>query len=387
MVDSALPIEKVEGFIESKPECETFMGKPVLSPEEAAERDYDLVIVTSRAADAIEKRCMQAGMDREKFFFLKNSWEIRDRSRAIQAAKEALGEEYLARIRRKNRVIQTISDGRTDLLLEEDYENDYVRIKTLELIARRLANVPGAVAELGVYRGQFASCMNKLFPERTLYLFDTFEGFDPEELERSFRRGEQVSGQEIRDASEISRKEVRDASEVSGQEVRDVLEASKKEVRDVLEVSGQEIDGIQVSPLGAGRHGTNPAKSIPRRTAGEGLEAAHKKTSLDLVREKLTFPERAVFRPGLFPKTAEGVEDHFALVSLDVDLEESTLAGLRYFLPRLSEGGLLLLHDFGNDRLPGVSRAVSRYEEEIGKMLPAVPLCDRNGTLVITGRV
>ncbi len=343
LVDSALPIEKVEGFIESKPECETFMGKPVLSPEEAAERDYDLVIVTSRAADAIEKRCMQAGMDREKFFFLKNSWEIRDRSRAIQAAKEALGEEYLARIRRKNRVIQTISDGRTDLFLEEDYENDYVRIKTLELIARRLANVPGAVAELGVYRGQFASCMNRLFPERTLYLFDTFEGFDPEELERGFRRGEQVSG--------------------------------------------QEIDGIQVSPLGAGRHGTNPAKSIPRRTAGEGLEAAHKKTSLDLVREKLTFPERAVFRPGLFPKTAEGVEDHFALVSLDVDLEESTLAGLRYFLPRLSEGGLLLLHDFGNDRLPGVSRAVSRYEEEIGKMLPAVPLCDRNGTLVITGRV
>ena len=343
LVDSALPIEKVEGFIESKPECETFMGKPVLSPEEAAERDYDLVIVTSRAADAIEKRCMQAGMDREKFFFLKNSWEIRDRSRAIQAAKEALGEEYLARIRRKNRVIQTISDGRTDLFLEEDYENDYVRIKTLELIARRLANVPGAVAELGVYRGQFASCMNRLFPERTLYLFDTFEGFDPEELERGFRRGEQVSG--------------------------------------------QEIDGIQVFPLGAGRHGTNPAKSIPRRTAGEGLEAAHKKTSLDLVREKLTFPERAVFRPGLFPKTAEGVEDHFALVSLDVDLEESTLAGLRYFLPRLSEGGLLLLHDFGNDRLPGVSRAVSRYEEEIGKMLPAVPLCDRNGTLVITGRV
>ena len=365
LVDSALPIEKVEGFIESKPECETFMGKPVLSPEETAERDYDLVIVTSRAADAIEKRCMQAGMDREKFFFLKNSWEIRDRSRAIQAAKEALGEEYLARIRRKNRVIQTISDGRTDLFLEEDYENDYVRIKTLELIARRLANVPGAVAELGVYRGQFASCMNRLFPERTLYLFDTFEGFDPEELERGFRRGEQVSGQEIRDVSETS----------------------KMEVRNVLEVSGQEIDGIQVSPLGAGRHGTNPAKSIPRRTAGEGLEAAHKKTSLDLVREKLTFPERAVFRPGLFPKTAEGVEDHFALVSLDVDLEESTLAGLRYFLPRLSEGGLLLLHDFGNDRLPGVSRAVSRYEEEIGKMLPAVPLCDRNGTLVITGRV
>lgn len=33
------------------------------------------------------------------------------------------------------------------------------------------------MAELGVYRGDFASRINSAFPERTLYLFDTFEGF------------------------------------------------------------------------------------------------------------------------------------------------------------------------------------------------------------------
>jgi len=39
-------------------------------------------------------------------------------------------------------------------------------------------NVPGAVAECGVWRGHFAHHINKCFPERKLYLFDTFKGFD-----------------------------------------------------------------------------------------------------------------------------------------------------------------------------------------------------------------
>lgn len=35
----------------------------------------------------------------------------------------------------------------------------------------------GNVAELGVYRGDFAKIINEVFPNRKLYLFDTFEGF------------------------------------------------------------------------------------------------------------------------------------------------------------------------------------------------------------------
>ena len=37
-------------------------------------------------------------------------------------------------------------------------------------------NIGGNVAEAGVYQGEFASLMNKYFPDRKLYLFDTFEG-------------------------------------------------------------------------------------------------------------------------------------------------------------------------------------------------------------------
>lgn len=35
----------------------------------------------------------------------------------------------------------------------------------------------GAVAEAGVYKGEYAKEINRCFPDKTLYLFDTFEGF------------------------------------------------------------------------------------------------------------------------------------------------------------------------------------------------------------------
>jgi O-methyltransferase len=58
-------------------------------------------------------------------------------------------------------------------------EEDYVRLTTLELVAHEIQrkNIEGSVAELGVYRGDFARHLNLLFPDKTLYLFDTFEGF------------------------------------------------------------------------------------------------------------------------------------------------------------------------------------------------------------------
>lgn len=40
----------------------------------------------------------------------------------------------------------------------------------------------GNVAECGVYRGEFAYYINKYFKERILYLFDTFEGFDKNDV-------------------------------------------------------------------------------------------------------------------------------------------------------------------------------------------------------------
>lgn len=59
-------------------------------------------------------------------------------------------------------------------------ESDYVRYATLELNAREinLRKIQGNIAEVGVWKGNFAELLNRYFPDRKLYLFDTFEGFD-----------------------------------------------------------------------------------------------------------------------------------------------------------------------------------------------------------------
>lgn len=43
--------------------------------------------------------------------------------------------------------------------------------------------IQGGLAELGVYRGDFAKIINATFPNRKLFLFDTFEGFPKEDLD------------------------------------------------------------------------------------------------------------------------------------------------------------------------------------------------------------
>jgi O-methyltransferase len=74
---------------------------------------------------------------------------------------------------------------------------DYVRITSIELVAYEMnaENLVGNVAELGVYQGNFAKVINKCFPNRKLYLFDTFEGFDKRDIriekEKAYSSGEQ----------------------------------------------------------------------------------------------------------------------------------------------------------------------------------------------------
>ena len=65
-------------------------------------------------------------------------------------------------------------------------EGGYIRLSSLELVSFEINEngVNGAVAELGVYRGRFAKKINEAFPNRKLYLFDTFEGFDQRDIKK-----------------------------------------------------------------------------------------------------------------------------------------------------------------------------------------------------------
>lgn len=59
-----------------------------------------------------------------------------------------------------------------------------VKFSIIESISREiyLRGIKGSVAEAGVYKGGTAAYINRLFPDRRLYLFDTFEGFNNDDL-------------------------------------------------------------------------------------------------------------------------------------------------------------------------------------------------------------
>lgn len=113
--------------------------------------------------------------------------------------------------------------------------------------------------------------------------------------------------------------------------------------------------------------------------------ASHKDTSIERMLKNIPYPEQAVVLKGFFPDTVtrEVEESVYAFVSLDVDFEESTLEGLKFFYPRLSEGGYIFVHDYNTYYLDGIKAAVKQYEKLSGYRLKTVPIADRAGTLII----
>jgi O-methyltransferase len=78
---------------------------------------------------------------------------------------------------------------------------DLVRLCLLVENVRQLERegIEGSVAELGVYKGTTAKVLHTLLPQRRLYLFDTFEGFDAHDL--TFERGKSAAAAAFRDVS------------------------------------------------------------------------------------------------------------------------------------------------------------------------------------------
>lgn len=299
LLEQGLELEQISAFVDSYPSGSRFLGKEVLLPEDLPVADCSLLLVTTRHTQAVAQRCQELGLPLERVLFLKDSLLLQDRNQGCTVGEALLGRELLTRLLPKHRLIPQPMQLTHTQLPETALSGDYVRLAALELLCRRLSHVPGAAAELGVYQGFFAGCINRLLPERRLYLFDSFAGFSPSD------------------------------------------------------------------------------------EAHPAFQSAHEHTSVDRVLSSLPHPEQAVILSGYFPHSLKGLEERFCLVSLDVDFGDATLAGLRYFWPRLHPGGYLLLHDWGNPRLPEVAQALESYQMELGAVLPGVPLADRAGTLVL----
>ncbi len=97
----------------------------------------------------------------------------------------------------------------------------------------------------------------------------------------------------------------------------------------------------------------------PTHRDSSKFAAGQFRASMDSVRQYVG-GTHVSFHRGLFPQTAEPVKDRvFSFVHLDVDLYESTMAGLRFFYPRLCRGGILISHDYLSS--DGVSRAFEDF--------------------------
>ncbi len=80
---------------------------------------------------------------------------------------------------------------------------DYVRNANLILCYEEINNkkLQGNIAEVGVYQGEFAKRLNVLFPDKKLYLFDTFEGFEQTDIAFERKQGYSSATQDFSNTS------------------------------------------------------------------------------------------------------------------------------------------------------------------------------------------
>jgi len=192
------------------------------------------------------------------------------------------------------------------IVITEYREQFDLRLATLKLIAKEIYghNIKGSVAELGVYQGEFATEINRLFPDQKIYLFDTFEGFDKRDIK---------------------------------------IEKENK-------FSAAEVENFN-------------------------------NTCINTVLSKLPYPKQAVIKKGYFPDTGRGLDEQFALVSLDADLYQPLYEGLKFFYPRMNRGGYIIIHDYNNTQFTGANRAVKQFCKENNVLV--VPICDLHGTAIL----
>jgi Macrocin-O-methyltransferase (TylF) len=68
-------------------------------------------------------------------------------------------------------------------------------------------------------------------------------------------------------------------------------------------------------------------------------------------------------------------------VHLDCDLYAPFAAGLRYFNPRLVEGGFLIMHDYSSLYWAGAEQAIDEFFADLPEK--PIPIPDKSGTAVI----
>lgn len=184
---------KIIGFVNSdlKLNGTMFEDKPVITPEQIASYEFDYIVLASGQYDELVKQLREVNLEKDKIiaFKINGSQVFQDiQDQANRRIQEETNQKNFKQISRNNMepyfLVNMNMLGREREFELTDGFTDYVRLSTLELIANEIntSNIPGSVAELGVYKGDFAKHINRLFPRKKLYLFDTFRGFDDRDI-------------------------------------------------------------------------------------------------------------------------------------------------------------------------------------------------------------
>lgn len=105
-------------------------------------------------------------------------------------------------------------------------------------------------------------------------------------------------------------------------------------------------------------------------------------TSEELVLNKMKYPERCRIRKGYFPESADGIEESFCFVNLDMDLYKPTLEGLRFFYPLLIQGGIIMVHDYFTQGYEGVNAALKDFIAETDPTIIPFPVGDHHSIAI-----
>ncbi len=104
-------------------------------------------------------------------------------------------------------------------------------------------------------------------------------------------------------------------------------------------------------------------------------------TSIELVKDVIG-PEASCchFVKGYFPESLQEAHSliKYAVVSLDCDLYEPMKAGLSFFYPLMSKGGIFLLHDYSSLQWAGAKQAIDEFCKESGEFIILMP--DKSGS-------
>lgn len=188
------------GYADSDKYGESYEGKIVWSPEELVEKikEADFLIICNYFIGEIFSKCLELNINRKKILFTDSIEEafVGESDKRLLKIIPALKQDLQMN---RYKLIQMNEKDAIDIGREVGrgqfsnivYMRDYFRYRSFEYLAELINEdeVAGSLAEFGVFRGEFSALINKKFPDRRLFLFDTFEGFEKNEIEYETEKG------------------------------------------------------------------------------------------------------------------------------------------------------------------------------------------------------